>query len=135
MNAHTGAEPVIACRAEDVPDGGCLPVADDRVLLARVDDRVVAWENRCLHRGTPLHTGAVRDGVLTCPAHFWRYDLATGCNVTSGAPLGAVPVEVTDDGEVLVWPPPAPAGSIRDLLLAHARAWSRDHPPTGRNRP
>lgn len=136
MSSHTGAEPVVACRAEDVPDGGCLPVADDRVLLTRVDGRVVGWHNRCLHRDTPLHTGVVRDGVLTCPAHFWRYDLATGCNVTSGVPLGAVPVEVTDEGEVLVWPPLPPAGSIRDVLLAHARAQSRnDDPPTRRSRP
>lgn len=135
MSSPTGAGSVVACRADDVPDDGCLPVADGRVLLARVDGRVVAWENRCLHRGTPLHTGVVRDGVLTCPAHFWRYDLATGCNVASGASLGAVPVEVTDDGEVLVWPPSPSAGSMRDALLTHARAWSRDDPPPGRSRP
>ncbi len=128
MTERTGTGAVVACQVEDVPQDGCLPVADDRVLLTRAGGRVVAWENRCLHRATPLHTGAVRDGVLTCPGHFWRYDLATGCNVASGAQLGAVPVEVTDHGDVLVWPPPPRTDSIRDVLLAHARTWSRDDP-------
>lgn len=125
---QTGSGPVVVCRVDEVPADGCLAVADDRVLLTRVDDRVVAWENRCLHRNSPLHEGVVRDGVLTCPEHFWRYDLLSGRNVASGAQLGAVPVEVTDHGDVRVWPPPPRTDSIRDVLLAHARTWSRDDP-------
>lgn len=136
MTEHTTPrEPVAAGRVEDVPDRGCLAVADDRVLLARVDGRLVAWENRCLHRDTPLHEGAVRDGVLTCPEHFWRYELATGRNIASGAPLPAVPVEVTDDGQVRVWPPRPRAVGIRDLLLDHARTWDRDAPTTATEQP
>lgn len=135
MTERPGSRAVVVCRAEDVPADGCLPVAEDRVLLARAGDHIVAWENRCLHRDTPLHRGLVRDGVLTCPQHFWRYDLATGCNLASGAPLGAIPVEVTDDGDVVVGPPSPPTGSLRDILLVHARTWSRDDPPTPRNRP
>lgn len=126
---QTGSGPVVVCRVEELPADGCLAVADDRVLLTRVDDRVVAWENRCLHRDSPLHEGVVRDGVLTCPEHFWRYDLVSGRNVASGAPLAAVPVEVTTDGLVRVWPPVRPRASMREMLLAHARTWTRDPSP------
>ena len=120
---------VAVCDVEDVPTGRCLAVADARVLLARVDGEVVAWRNRCLHRDAPLHDGAVRDGVVTCPQHFWRYDLATGRNLTSGAPLEPVPVAI-DDGVVVVVPPPRPSTDLRALLLDHARTWTRDPDPT-----
>ncbi len=67
----------------------------------------------------------MRDGVITCPLHFWRYDLATGRNVTSGVRLD--PVEITvHDGHVAVVPPPEPPTDLRALLLRHARTWTRD---------
>lgn len=117
--------PVTVCEVDDVPEGGCLPVADGRVLLARVDGRLVAWRNRCLHRGTPLDGGLVRDGVITCPMHFWRYDLVSGRNLTSGASLDPVDVE-SNDGHVAVVPPTDPSTDLRAMLLEHARTWTRD---------
>src|SRR4051812_43651097 len=32
----------------------------------------------CPHEGYPLSQGVVRDGVLTCKWHNWKFDLATG---------------------------------------------------------
>lgn len=116
---------VTACRVDDVPEDGCLAVADGRVLLARVDGDVVAWRNRCLHREAPLDGGLVRDGIVTCPMHFWRYDLRTGRHLGSGATLPEVPVEVVD-GDVVVVPPPDPPRDVRRLLFEHARSWTRD---------
>lgn len=110
---------------EQVPVDGCIAVADGRVLLTRASGQVAAWQNRCLHRDTPLDAGVVVDGVVVCPLHFWRYDLATGRNTASGAPLPSVPVQVVD-GIVHVEPPTEPQRSLRDTLLAHAATWDRD---------
>lgn len=120
---------VTVCEVDDVPGDGCVAVAGGRVLLARVDGRVVAWRNRCLHRGAPLDGGLVRDGVVTCPRHFWRYDLATGRNLAGGGGLDRVAVEERD-GRVAVVPPAATPRDLRAMLLAHARTWTRDPDPT-----
>ncbi|HEY2147720.1 MAG TPA: Rieske (2Fe-2S) protein, partial [Pirellulales bacterium] len=42
-------------------------------------DKVSAVDNRCPHLGFPLHRGSVEDGILTCPWHHARFDLASGC--------------------------------------------------------
>jgi len=94
-----------------------------------VDGEPVAYEGRCRHRGGPLAEGLARDGVVTCPLHWWRYDLRTGELVWNRAiRLERFPAEVCD-GEVVVSVPRSAAAapgagaplSIRDRLLARAR--------------
>jgi nitrite reductase/ring-hydroxylating ferredoxin subunit len=114
-----------SCPLRVLAERGVTALADGDVLVAMVADRVVAYRNRCLHKGFPLDRGHVRDGVLTCPEHFWRYRLADGALVNGVGALPPVPVTVVD-GEVHVAPPPPQTGSLRDLLLTHARTWSRD---------
>ena len=117
--AGAGDIPAVrACRVEDVPFDGCLAVLGGRVLLARVAGDLVAYRNQCLHRATPLDGGLVRGGIVTCPLHFWRYDLTDGRNLAGGGSLERVEAW-TDDGDVLVVPPPAPT-SLRQLLRDHA---------------
>lgn len=116
----------------DLPDGGCVAVADDRVLLIRDDTRIIAFVNRCLHRDTPLHEGHVSGTTLACPLHHWRYDLRDGTLVGGDAQLPPVPVEV-QGGRVLVEPPDEPRASISALLHEHARTWSRDDPAPSRS--
>jgi toluene monooxygenase system ferredoxin subunit len=72
------------------------------VLLVNVEGQVRAFEDRCAHQGVPLSQGRLLAGVLTCSAHEWQYDAATGrclnpCDVT----LKAFPVEVRD-GDIWV---------------------------------
>lgn len=67
------------------------------VLLVNVDGQLRAYENRCAHQGIPLSRGKLSAGVLTCSAHEWQYDAATGrclnpCNIT----LRTFPLEVRD---------------------------------------
>lgn len=115
----------VTASVQDVPEGGCTAVGDGRVLLTKVDGVVHAFENRCLHKARALDDGVVRDGVLTCPAHFWRYRIDDGSSPNTGHSLPRYDVRV-EDGVVLVDLPPEPAGSLRDQLLEHARTWSRD---------
>ena len=101
-------------------------VGETRVLVAWVDGQVVAYEDACGHRGNSLVDGVIRDCVVTCPAHLWRYDLRTGERYDSpGAPLVSYSLEILGDDIVVEVPPPAPKLSIREALLAAAREEKR----------
>lgn len=108
-----------------------VPVGDAEVAVFNVDGELVAVEARCLHKGGALAEGHVSDGVVTCPLHWWRYDLRTGQRL--GAPdlrLACYPVRVVD-GRVEVLAPSVrrPAASWRDRLLAAGRVWRTDRRP------
>lgn len=118
------------CRADelavDVPVGrvvageGAAPSA--RVCVAAgPDGDPVAMLDRCPHRDIALSDGRVRDGVLTCPGHFWRFDLATGCRVD--LPRDRVtryPTRVVDGWVEAQLPAPEPPPSMRQWLLDQA---------------
>jgi nitrite reductase/ring-hydroxylating ferredoxin subunit len=67
-------------QSEHLPEGGKAAVYPGGlpVLLARCGGRVYSVENRCAHMGCPLAAGELRDGVITCPCHDWRFDLRSG---------------------------------------------------------
>jgi nitrite reductase/ring-hydroxylating ferredoxin subunit len=92
------------------------------VLLALVDGEIHAVDDACRHRGTALSGGVVRDGVVTCPAHLWQYDVRTGRrHDTDGEPLGTYAVEVVGDEVEVTVPDLARQPSLREVLLAHAK--------------
>ena len=130
-----------------LPRDRCVAVDDGRVVVVRNGDELVAFPNRCLHQDSPLDGGWVRDGILSCPLHFWRYRLDGGALVGGGVGdrLELLPVAV-EDGEVRVTVPDRPvADSLRDQLLARARDYDRTRayedrrsalpPPPGPDRP
>jgi phenylpropionate dioxygenase-like ring-hydroxylating dioxygenase large terminal subunit len=49
------------------------------LVLWRVDDRVMAWQDLCVHRGTRLSLGKVDGSTLECPYHGWIYDVNGRC--------------------------------------------------------
>lgn len=49
-----------------------------RVLLLRTDAGVFAYEDRCPHLGLPLSSGNLEGETLTCAAHHFQFDVATG---------------------------------------------------------
>ena len=55
-----------------------LVVKGTKVLLVNVDGEVRAYEDRCAHLGGELSKGKLEGRVLTCWAHEWQYDAATG---------------------------------------------------------
>ena len=61
-------------------------VAGQAWAVARLDDRLVAFEDQCPHRLAPLSAGRVStaaDGAarLTCAYHGWRYDADGRCDL------------------------------------------------------
>jgi nitrite reductase/ring-hydroxylating ferredoxin subunit len=126
---------VRVCRAEVVPEdrpvaarvGGSAvderTPAGDLVCVARTGDTLHGMLDRCPHREIRLSGGIVRDGLLTCPGHFWRFDLTDGRRTDEpDQVLSLYPTRVTADGWVEVQvPEPEPALSMREWLLAQAR--------------
>ncbi len=121
-----------------IPDDRCIAAADGRIVVVRVGAEVRAYRNRCLHQDAPLAGGWVRRGVLSCPLHFWRYDVATGRlrsgpggggdggRGDGGACLDRFEVELVDGHAVALVPDePAPM-SLREQLLARAADYDRD---------
>lgn len=53
------------------------------LVLTRLPDRVVAYADRCTHRGAPLHEGRISGGCVVCPWHDSAFDLTDG-EVASG---------------------------------------------------
>jgi len=60
----------------------------------RRGDAVDVIDDRCPHEGYPLSQGAVRDGVLTCCHHNWKFDLASGDCTFGGEPVRRYPSRV-----------------------------------------
>jgi nitrite reductase/ring-hydroxylating ferredoxin subunit len=64
----------------DFPSGKGTPVqvGNRRLAIFRVDEQVFAIEDRCPHRGFPLHDGSIAESTVRCRTHGSCFDLATG---------------------------------------------------------
>jgi nitrite reductase (NADH) small subunit len=91
-----------------------------------VDGEPVVTDDACPHKGGPLSQGLVHDAVVTCPFHWYAFDLATGACRTSGQyELNRYPVLVRD-GRWWVQIPPLKKVSWSQLLRAHAKGSAAD---------
>lgn len=65
-----------------------------RFVCVRRGDALHVLDDRCPHEGYPLSQGEVRDGVLTCCWHNWKFDLASGDCLFGGEPVRRYPAWV-----------------------------------------
>ncbi len=68
------------CAERDVPKTEPLIVEVDGtpIAICRVGDNFFALEDVCPHQGASFEGGEIEDGILTCPLHGWRMNIATG---------------------------------------------------------
>jgi nitrite reductase/ring-hydroxylating ferredoxin subunit len=67
------------------------------ILLLRINGQYHAYQDRCPHQGAALADGDLDDGLLTCPAHRWQFDAASGKGVNpASARLQCFPVHVVE---------------------------------------
>jgi len=93
------------------------------VLVSLIDGVPYAVEDSCLHRGASLASGVCRGGIITCPSHWWRYDLRDGALQGSpGQHLATFACRIVGDVVEVDLPEPVVAPSLREQLLAHARS-------------
>jgi nitrite reductase/ring-hydroxylating ferredoxin subunit len=93
----------------EVPEGSgiAVDVGAKRIAVFRYRGQLFALDETCPHRGGPLHAGSIEEGVVLCPWHMWRFELATGCSPVN--PLSRVrtyPVRVSG-GDVFIVIDPA----------------------------
>jgi len=69
-----------ACVLSEIPDGTLrgIEIAGQKLALFRRGTAVTCFQNACAHLGLAIHEGTVTDGIITCPHHGFRYDLASG---------------------------------------------------------
>jgi nitrite reductase/ring-hydroxylating ferredoxin subunit len=79
--------------------GKQVDVGGRKIALFQIEEKVFAIDDTCTHRGGPLHEGTCANGVVTCPWHGARFDLATGNVLSPPARSGvkAYPVQIVGD--------------------------------------
>ena len=55
-----------------------VTVQGEEILLAKVDNRYYAVQNRCPHAGGDLSAGRLEGRVVTCPRHSSQFDVTDG---------------------------------------------------------
>lgn len=103
---------------DSLPDVGGKLVShlDKRLALFRTPAGVFATDNRCPHEGYALVRGDVREDVLTCAWHNWKFRLADGECLFGGENVRMYPTEVRD-GMVFVDVQDAPNEIVRPQLF------------------
>jgi len=51
---------------------------DTRVVVARTEQGLTAFADRCTHKGGPLSDGVLICGTVQCPWHGSQFDVTTG---------------------------------------------------------
>ena len=94
-----------------------------RYAVFAVDGELHVTDGACPHNGGPLAEGLVRDGVVTCPWHWYSYELATGrCRTAAGVRAEALPGRAgRRPAARRRCQPPRPPRSWSEILRAHAR--------------
>jgi nitrite reductase/ring-hydroxylating ferredoxin subunit len=91
---------------DSLPVGApCLlkgPGGERLACVRREDDEVDVVLDRCPHEGYPLSQGTVKNGVLTCKWHNWKFDLASGECLFGGEGIRRLPASVDAQRHLLV---------------------------------
>jgi nitrite reductase/ring-hydroxylating ferredoxin subunit len=96
------------------------------VLFRLASGEIHAIDNRCPHEGYPLSTGMLKEGILTCEWHNWKFRLCDGVCILGGEDVRHYPVRVHEGAIWLdVTDPPAPAQQPR-LLASLAGAFEEN---------
>jgi nitrite reductase/ring-hydroxylating ferredoxin subunit len=92
------------CRIDSLASGKIRTarVLARRIAVVQIEGRIYAFEADCKHMKQSLGGGTIEGNVITCPAHGWKYDLATGqCLTEKWARLKTFDVYV-ENGDLFV---------------------------------
>jgi nitrite reductase/ring-hydroxylating ferredoxin subunit/uncharacterized membrane protein len=84
----------------EVPENGMVKATagDVPILLSRINGRVYALDDTCVHAGCSLAGGSIEGMVVTCPCHGSQYDIRDGAVLNGPAtmPEPSYDVQVVD---------------------------------------
>lgn len=71
--------------------------AELAVFRFAAPERVIVIDNACPHASGNLSGGELKGEVVTCPWHFWEFDLTTGvCTHSEHVRVRTYPAEVRE---------------------------------------
>jgi len=81
------AEFIVAAKVSDIERGKMKSVElkGIDVLIANVDGRFYAMDDRCGHMNAMLSMGTLRGHTVICPFHFAEFDITTGKKIKEPA--------------------------------------------------
>jgi nitrite reductase/ring-hydroxylating ferredoxin subunit len=91
-------------KASEVPPGTMkgFVVKGTKVLVANLEGKFYSINSVCTHLGGPLDRGTLVGGVVTCPWHGSKFDVANGIVVSGPASKSEQTHKVVQDGEDLL---------------------------------
>lgn len=99
------------CNQAELGEGQAMlaKVNGERIVVARCSEGIVAFADRCTHKGGPLSDGAIVGCAVQCPWHGSQFDVLTG-RVISGPAKEKIKIYGIDirDKEVFVKPEKKP---------------------------
>jgi len=87
-------------KISEVPNFGkkVVSVSGQEILLVNIKGTIYACENECPHQGSPMNSGLVKDGTISCPRHGYRFNLADGsCSDYPDYTLRTYPVQLSGE--------------------------------------
>lgn len=68
------------------------------VAVFKIKDKIFALNNICPHqKAAIIYDGTIEDGKISCPAHGWQFNMATGCYADGRKGLDVYDIQVADD--------------------------------------
>ena len=92
-------------KVAEVRDGemAAVRIGNKPIVFAKVEDKIYAFNDRCPHKGFPLHKGSLEGHTLTCAYHGGKFDIRSGqClkHPYATYPCQSFAVDVAQDGTV-----------------------------------
>ena len=89
----------------ELSDGemAAVRIGNKPIVFAKVEDKIYAFNDRCPHKGFPLHKGSLEGHTLTCAYHGGKFDIRSGqClkHPYATYPCQSFAVDVAQDGTV-----------------------------------
>ena len=69
----------------EIPIGGSKVVMYDEIPVAlfNINGKIIAWDNRCPHRGASLADGYINNDTVQCKYHLWEFDFKKACSTAN----------------------------------------------------
>jgi nitrite reductase/ring-hydroxylating ferredoxin subunit len=78
---------------QDIEKGkmSLVEVGRKKAVIANVEGKFYAFNDRCPHMNAPLHLGTLQGKVIMCALHFATYDVTTGKKLSDPKELSTPP--------------------------------------------
>ena len=86
-------------KIDEIPLNGStlIMVNNQPIALFNLDGRIIAWDNRCPHRGASLADSHISKNIIQCKFHLWEFDTTLECSVANHAiKIKSYPIKLKD---------------------------------------